>query len=91
LISTYIIYNNINLFKEGFEDITSVTNPKKEPFPVDSIIYINLDSIFKEIELENGTLEQSDKYPIELKLRIASIKSGIHFLRSNRQVKTQQQ
>lgn len=44
LISTYIIYNNINIFKEGFEDITSVTNPKKEPFPVDSIIYINLDS-----------------------------------------------
>ena len=51
----------------------------------------HLDSIFKEIELENGKLEQSDKYPIELKLRIASIKSDIHFLRSNRQLKTQQQ
>jgi hypothetical protein len=51
----------------------------------------HLDSIFKEIELENGKLEQSDEYPIELKLKIASIKSDIHFLRSNRQLKKQQQ
>lgn len=48
----------------------------------------HLDSIFKEIELANGKLEQSYEYPIELKLKIASIKSDIHFLRSNRQLKT---
>ncbi len=46
-----------------------------------------LDQIFEEIELQNEKLEQSTEYPIEIKLEIASIKSDIHFLRSNRQLK----
>ena len=40
LIFTYIVYNNLDLFKEGFENIPT----KKEAFPVDAVIYINLDS-----------------------------------------------
>jgi len=40
LIFTYIVYNNLDLFKEGFENIPT----KKDPFPVDAVIYINLDS-----------------------------------------------
>lgn len=49
-----------------------------------------LDQIFEEIELQNEKLEQSTEYPIEIKLEIASIKSDIHFLRSNRQLKPKQ-
>lgn len=49
-----------------------------------------LDQIFEEIELQNEKLEQSTDYPIEIKLEIASIKSDIHFLRSNRQLKPKQ-
>jgi hypothetical protein len=46
-----------------------------------------LDSVFKELELENEKLQQIRDYPIEIKLKIASIKSDIHFLHSNRQLK----
>jgi len=49
-----------------------------------------LDTIFRELELENAKLEENKDYPIELKLKIASIKSDIHFLHSNRQLKTKQ-
>ena len=45
------------------------------------------DQIFEELELQSEKLEQSAEYPIEIKLEIASIKSDIHFLRSNRQLK----
>jgi GR25 family glycosyltransferase involved in LPS biosynthesis len=43
ICGTYILYNNLLEFKEGFENLASTPSPMKEPLAVDAVIYINLD------------------------------------------------
>ena len=47
----------------------------------------HLDTIFMKLDKKNEKIQRSNEYPIELKLKIASIKSDIHFLHSNRQLR----
>jgi len=80
-------YEYKNLSIENVEDVyLNVLKTIKKYTDSSAEKKVFLESVLKKLELENEKLQQNQEYPIELKLKIASVKSDIHFLQSKQQL-----